>query len=238
MFKNNFLKTQTTQLQSTLFKNNNDISNTNKHIDLIGQSNQSNQFDQSNRPNQPNQSNQNIQNDQSDQIIFAIVTHNIVDLKKLVNFMNVNNVIDKKNKYTALHHAVRIKKNDEIIEYLLDCGADPTIKQDEGKDCVDLSIEANYRYLIDKLLKNKNTELNNFSNKYNKLDHKFKDLEKNNQKLTIANEELTKINDYLTKSTNEYVMKIESLKTDNLNLKRKFDSSEKAFENLLKKTKK
>ena len=61
--------------------------------------------------------------------------------------------------------------------------------------------------------------------------YKVKGLERTNQ-------ELVKTNEYLTKSTSEYVEKIETLKVDNSNLKRKFDESEKAFNNLLKKTKK
>jgi hypothetical protein len=172
-----------------------------------------------------------IQSQSDDEIIFAIVTCNITNLRRLVNNSNINNIIDKKNKYTALHHAVRIKKNDQIIEYLMSCGANPTIKQDEGKDAVDLAIEANYRYLIDKLLKEKENELDNLYIKYDELGYKVKGLERTNQ-------ELVKTNEYLTKSTSEYVEKIETLKVDNSNLKRKFDESEKAFNNLLKKTKK
>ena len=42
----------------------------------------------------------------------------------------------------------------------------------------------------------------------------------------------------LNKSTNEYIAKIDVLKTENTVLKRKYDDSEKAFSNLLKKTKK
>lgn len=175
--------------------------------------------------------NQQSQSQLDNEIIFAIVTCNITNLKRFVTSSNINNIIDKKNKYTALHYAVIIKKNDQIIEYLMSCGANPSIKQDEGKDAIDLSIESNYRFLIDKLLKNKDGELDNLYLKYDKLSYKFKDLEKTNQ-------ELSKTNEYLMKSSNEYVEKIEYLKDDNINLKRKFDESEKAFTNLLKKTKK
>ena len=178
------------------------------------------------------------QTQSDDEIIFAIVTCNLNNLRRLVNSSNVNNIIDKKNKYTSLHHAVRIKKNDQIIEYLMSCGANPSIKQDEGRDAIDLSIESNYRYLIDRLLKDKDKELDNLYSKYDDLNYKVKGLDRTNQ-------ELTKTNEYLTKSTIEYVEKIESLKVENTNLKventnlkRKFDESEKAFSNLLKKTKK
>ncbi len=166
-----------------------------------------------------------------DEIMFATVTGNLTNIRRLVNSSNVNNIIDKKNKYTVLHHAVRIKKNDQVIEYLMGCGANPSLKQDEGKDAIDLSIEANYRYLIDRILKEKETELDNLYTKYDDLNYKVKGLERNNQ-------ELTKTNEYLTNSTSQYVEKIEELKVENSNLKRKFEESEKAFTNLLKKTKK
>lgn len=221
MYRNNFgtrtqTNTQTTQNQTNLFAGN---------YNTLGNQTQNNT--QNNTQNYT----QNLQTQTDDQIIFAIVTCNITNLRRLVNSSNVNNIIDKKNKYTALHHAVRIKKNDQIIEYLMSCGADPSFKQDEGKDAVDLAIEANYRYLIDRLLKQKEQELDNLYTKYDDLNYKVKGLERTNQ-------DLIKTNEYLTKSSSEYVEKIESLKVENSNLKRKFDESEKAFNNLLKKTKK
>ena len=167
----------------------------------------------------------------NDEIIYGIVTGNLTTVRRLVNSTNVNKIIDQKNNFTPLHHAVRIKKNDAIIEYLLSIGANPTIKQDEGKDSVDLSIEANYRFLIDKLLKEKDNELDNVYTKIDDINYKLKNLERNN--LDLKNE-----NEFLNKSTNEYIAKIDVLKTENTVLKRKYDDSEKAFSNLLKKTKK
>ena len=70
-----------------------------------------------------------------------------------------------------------------------------------------------------------------FKQSHFNLNYKVKGLERTNQ-------DLIKTNEYLTKSTSEYVEKIESLKVENSNLKRKFDESEKAFNNILKKTKK
>lgn len=217
MFRNNFTsRTQTAQTSQTAQTNqsNNSTLNSsnlfNGNYNTLGTNNQS-------------------QTD--DEIVFAIVTCNITNLRRLVNSSNVNNIIDKKNKYTALHHAVRIKKNDQIIEYLMSCGANPNLKQDEGKDCIDLAIEANYRYLIDKLFKDKEKEIDNLYTKYDDLNFKVKGLERTNQELIRSNE-------HLSKSNGEFVEKIESLKTENCNLKRKYDESEKAFNNLLKKTKK
>ena len=91
-------------------------------------------------------------NDIANEIMFAILTSNLKEVKRLVNAPNVNNLIDNTNNYTALHHAVRVKGNNDIIEYLMSIGANPKIKQNEGKDSIDLSIEANYRFLIDRLL--------------------------------------------------------------------------------------
>lgn len=208
-----------------------------------------------------------------DEIMFAIITSNMTNLKKLVNLTNVNKIIDKKNNYTALHHAVRIKKNDQIIEYLMNCGADPKMKQDEGKDCIDLSIEFNYKFLIDKLLKNNDLELKNkifelknkeieLKNKEIELDKiflkfddlhlRFKDIEKINYKLVQKNDFLNKTNDTyiknidsikienvkLIKINDENIKNIELIKIENSNLKRKFNESEEAFKNLLKKVKK
>ena len=100
--------------------------------------------------NTPN--NNTVQLDISNKILFYIVTGNLVELRKLINNSNIDNIIDTKNNYTALHYAVKLPNNN-IVEYLMSCCANPNIKQNEGKDAIDLSIESNKRYLIDNLLK-------------------------------------------------------------------------------------
>lgn len=170
-------------------------------------------------------------NSSSNEIMFAVLTSNPQEVRRLVNSSNVNDIIDTTNNYTALHHAVRIRGNNAIVEYLMSIGANPKLKQGEGKDCIDLAIEANYRYLIDKLLKEKDIELDKIYNKYDTVNYEYKNLEKKNTALVEENE-------YLKKSTSQYVEKIETLKTENTGLKRKYDESEKAFTNLLKKVKK
>ncbi len=169
--------------------------------------------------------------DTQDHIVYAIVTGNFINVKKLVNNLNVNKIIDVKNNYTALHHAVRIKRNNDIVEYLLSIGANPLIKQNEQKDAVDLAIESNYRYLIDKMLKDKELELTKIYTKYDEIQYENKNLNNKNNNL---NDE----NFYLKKSTEQYIQKIQDLKTENVTLKRKYDDSEKAFSNLLNKIKK
>ncbi len=168
---------------------------------------------------------------QDDDIMFAIVTGNLPSVRRLVTPTNVNNIIDRKNRYTALHHAVRIKKNDQVIEYLLSIGADPKIKSGEDKDSIDLTIESNNRYPIDKMMRDKDIELDGLYTKLDDINYKFKEYERNNKTLVDENQ-------YLKKSSEQYVSKIEELKTENTSLKRKYEKSEEAFANLLKKTKK
>lgn len=178
-----------------------------------------------------NSSTNSSRNSSSNEIMFAVLTSNPQEVRQLVNSSNVNDIIDTTNNYTALHHAVRIRGNNAVVEYLMSIGANPKLKQGEGKDCIDLAIEANYRYLIDKLLKEKDIELDKIYDKYDTVNYEYQNLEKKNTALVEENE-------YLKKSTSQYVEKIETLKTENAGLKRKYDESEKAFTNLLKKVKK
>ena len=170
-------------------------------------------------------------NSSSNEIMFAVITSNLQEVRRLVNTSNANDIIDTTNNYTALHHAVRIRGNNSIIEYLMSIGAKPYLKQGEGKDCIDLAIEANYRYLIDKLLKEKDMELDKIYDKFDTVNYIYKNLQATNAMLVEENA-------YLKKSSSQYAEKIETLKTENAGLKRKYDESEKAFANLLKKVKK
>ena len=173
----------------------------------------------------------------NDIILFYIVIGNIIEIKKLINSSNVNKIIDIKNNYTALHYAVKFPNNN-IVEYLMNCNADITIKQFEGKDAIDLSIESNKRYLIDNLLKKNNIEIDQLYTKFDDLHYKTKTFERNNNDLKQSNE-------YLMKSNDNYIKKIEEIKEDNVKLnednvkyKRKLEDSDKAFSNLLKKVQK
>jgi ankyrin repeat protein len=170
-------------------------------------------------------------------IIFAIVTGNLQEVRTLVNASNVNNIIDIKNKYTALHYAVKLPNN-EIVEYLMSIGANPNTKQNEGKDAIDLSIESNKRYLVDRLIKSNSRDVEVLTSTCDDLKSRLRTVEKNNTDLKATN-------DYLLKSNGEYVTRIDKLNavieeknTENQKLKRKLDESETAFTNLLKKNKK
>ena len=174
----------------------------------------------------------------SNSIIYSIITCDFPTVKRLVNSSNVNNVIDEKNNYTSLHYAVKTRCNYEIVEYLLSVGADPKITQNEGLDSIDLAIDFNYRYLINKVISNSLIELS--------------DVQSQLVEMKKKNTELTESNNYLIKSNLEYSNRINQIQNENLRLsesidllendnkeiKRKLESSEKAFENLLKKQRK
>lgn len=210
MFRNNYNSRTQTQNQPSTFTGSSNI---------LGSTTRTNSSINSSR------------NSSSNEIMFAVLTSNLQEVRRFVNSSNVNNIIDTTNNYTALHHAVRIRGNNSIIEYLMSIGANPKLKQGEGKDCIDLAIEANYRYLIDKLIKDKDVELDKIYDKFESINYEYKNLQKKN---TVLVEE----NEYLKKSSSQYVEKIALLKTENVGLKRKYDESEKAFANLLKKVKK
>ena len=171
-----------------------------------------------------------IRNCIGNEIMFAVLTSNVQEVRRLVNGSNINDIIDTTNNYTAIHHAVRIRGNDKIIEYLLSIGANPRLKQSEGKDAIDLSIESNYRFLIDKMINKNESELNEIYTKFDSVNYEYKNIKR-------KNDELVEENNYLKKSQSQYIEKIEELKVENSSLKRKNDESEKAFANLLKKVK-
>ena len=193
----------------------------------------------------------------NDKILFYIVTGNLQELKKYININNINNIIDKKNNYSALHYAVKLPNN-EIVEYLLNLGASITLKQNEDKDSIDLSIESNKRFLINKILKKNETELDHLYEKYDNVNYKTKILEKENIELKNTNEYLNKLNITCIKKTDEIkkdnikLMEInENFKTsnnyniktiseyreENNKLKRKIDIDETSICNLVTKLK-
>jgi ankyrin repeat protein len=163
-------------------------------------------------------------------ILVAIVTNNFQKVKDLINRQNINKIIDNKNNYTALHYAVTLPNND-ITKYLLEMGADPMLKQNEGYDCYELSLRSGKKYIFD-YFKNKQTGI-------------IENLETDNAKLTIKIDDLRRTNEYLNKSIDELNQKIvisnrtiESKNKEINKLKRDLEESESAFENLLKKSKK
>jgi ankyrin repeat protein len=166
----------------------------------------------------------------NDDILVAIVTNNLTRLRKLLNYHNVNNIIDSKNNYNALHYAVTLP-NDDIIKYILELGANPKIKQNEGYDAYDLSLRSGKKIIFE------------YFEKENKI--KIDKLETENSILSVKIDDLKKNNEFLSESFDAFNDKISSLhqiievKNKDINkLKRDLEESEKAFINVLKKNKK
>jgi ankyrin repeat protein len=168
--------------------------------------------------------------DTNEDIMYCIITNNFQRVKLLVDRHNVNNVIDTKNKYTALHYAVTLPNNN-ITQYLLELGADPLIKQNEGYDSYELSLKSGKKYIFDffKI----------------KQDIKIENLESDNNKLLSKVDELKRTTEYLTNSIDAMTEKlvnnntiIETKNKEINKLKRNLADSELAFGNLLKKQKK
>jgi ankyrin repeat protein len=177
----------------------------------------------------------------NDDIIVAIVTNNLTKLKKILNQTNVNNIIDNKNNYNALHYAVTLPNND-ITKYILDLGANPKIKQNEGFDAYELGLRSGKKFIFEYFEKEHIIKIDKLET-----EHKMKidKLETENTILCIKNDDLKKNNEFLSESFDAFNNKINSLyeiievKDNDINkLKRDLEESEKAFINVLKKNKK
>jgi hypothetical protein len=204
-------------------------------------------------------------NDNSSSIIVAIVTNNLSQVKALVRPNNVNDIIDTKNNYTALHYAVTLPNND-ITKYILDTGANSKIKQNDGFDAHELSFISGKRYidkyfmekqvlLIDRLeddnksllqtKKYQDTSITNYNKRINDLSDKIDvqtynniKLEKNNESTTLACKSLRNTVTLLSSEITVLRRENKNVIDENIKLKRSCEESDKAFTNLLKKQKK
>jgi len=144
-------------------------------------------------------------------ILYNISIDNLNELKTLINEGNVNNIIDSKNGYTALHYAIKLN-HDKIIDFLLNMGANPTIKNYDKQDCFDLSLRYQSKSLINYEINDKKVINNELQKTVSSLERKISNLETNNK--------------YLVKSVDDANIKIgilkdevSSLKKDNTTLK-------------------
>lgn len=138
-------------------------------------------------------------------IIYAISTDNYDDLTIHVNENNVNNIIDNKNGYTALHYAVRMNNN-KMIEFLLKMKANPYLKTSDKNDAFDLSLKYQSKHTFD-------CEIN-------KLNEEIKDLTKDNTTLDKKVKDLTANINYMNKSLDDSMLKISLMKNQLTELKK------------------
>jgi ankyrin repeat protein len=171
-----------------------------------------------------------LNKEKKDRILFAIVTGNLIQLKDLIDSVNINNIIDDVNEYTSLHYAVKLKFND-ITKFLLDNGADPYLLQGENKNCFELATDSHTSYIFE-YFKLKQEQA------VNKLKIEVTDLNKEIHSLQDTNSFLNStIDNYKNKVCRLNVI-IEDKNNEIENLKMKKDEADEAFSKLLKKFKK
>lgn len=188
-------------------------------------------------------------------IIFAISTDDYQSLTSLVNEYNVNQVIDTKNGYTALHYAIRVN-NEKMIEFLLKLGANPLIKTNSNQDSFDLSLKYQTKVVISHAISGKSTEIDNQKKTISALERKINDLELNSnyleksvkelgtkqtqlksdiKELQTRNNTLESKNSQLTAENNTLKKDLENVTNDREKLKRKYDSLDASYTGLLSK---
>jgi ankyrin repeat protein len=175
-------------------------------------------------------------NNHSD-IIYNLSTDNYEAFAALLNESNVNDIIDTKNGYTALHYAIMFNR-EKFITFLLEKGANTDIKTSENQDAFDLSLKyqnkISFLHEIDK--KNKaNSELQRI---ITMKERDIKDLEINNKYLDDMFNEVTLKNSLLKVDNENLKEEINTLKNGNQTLKRKYDKLEQSYDSLLSKFKK
>lgn len=178
-------------------------------------------------------------------IICAIVTDKIDELKKYVTDSNVNKIIDSKNGFTALHHAIK-HGNKEIITYLLSLNPNTEIKTLCGDDIYDLSLKYHNRIIFDIINKKKDDKISSLEKDVFRLndDNKYKDTRINylsksidqtyaknqglNTKITEAEKEIKD----LKKKNENMSLELNNTQLDVLSNKRKFQDMDRKITNL------
>jgi FtsZ-binding cell division protein ZapB len=191
-------------------------------------------------------------------IIYCITTDNYQELTTLVTEANVNAVIDTKNKFTALHYAIR-SDNDKMITFLLNMGANPNLKTADKQDAFDLSLKYQnktaFSYEIEEVrLSNGELQktISTLQKKINTMDTNSRYLIKSVDELVLKNSNLKddisllrKDNGSLKTENSSLKAEVELTRKDNEvltanigSLKRKYDKLEDSYSGLLNKLRK
>ncbi len=152
-------------------------------------------------------------------IIYCMSIDDLKEFKNLVNNSNVNKIIDTKNRYTALHYAIRFN-NGSMIEYLLSIGANPYLKTYDNQDCFDLSMKYQTKDLYNYEIKSLKSINSDYEKKVITLERKIENHETNNK--------------YLVKSIDDLVAKNNKLKDDFSDMKKENLSLKSRNSSLLK----
>jgi ankyrin repeat protein len=168
------------------------------------------------------------------EIIYFIVLNDIDNLTNLLTEKNVNNIIDEKNKYTALHYAIQLN-NDKIINFLLNIHANPYLKTNDGLDAFDLSLKYQTKVLFNTILKNEKNEKEEVIKTVSNLEKKIATLDINNKYLTKSLDDMILKNDILRKEIITIKNKNNTLVLENNNLQSSKVSLEEKYHSTLKK---
>lgn len=185
-----------------------------------------------------------FRNSESANIVYYLSTGNIAEIKRIINSFNVDDIVDDKNKYTALHYAIRLG-NKEIIDYLLSLNSSITKKTANNEDALDLCLKYQNRDLITYALNDKNSTISNLKKNIELLDRKNKMMETNNTYLVKSVDNLVEKNDILKyeimtiQQKNKELSSNKKVVEEDLNkLKRKYSSLEDSYDGLLDKMRK
>jgi ankyrin repeat protein len=140
---------------------------------------------------------------QKNDIIYHMSMDSYDNFEKLITEMNVNNIIDSKNGYTALHYAIKLN-NENMMEYLLNMGADPYLKTLTNEDAFDISLKYQSKFVI--------------SHKLNDLKENSKELQKTISIINKENNDFNINNKYLLKTVDELIIKNNLLKVQVIDL--------------------
>jgi FtsZ-binding cell division protein ZapB len=185
-----------------------------------------------------------FRNSDNANIVYYLSIGNMVEIKRLINTLNVDDIIDDKNNYTALHYAIRFG-NKEIIDYLLSINSSITKKNINNEDALDLCLKYQNRDLITNTLNDKNTKISNLKKDIDTLERKHKMVETNNTYLVRSVDNLVEKNDALkheiisAQQKNKELLNSKKVVEEDFNkLKRKYSSLESSYDGLLEKMRK
>lgn len=150
-------------------------------------------------------------------ILYFMSTDNYEDFSKLITESNVNNTIDTKNGYNALHYAIRLN-NEKMMEYLLNMGANPYLKSYTKEDAFDLSLKYQTKYVITYELNDMNETNKELKTTISTLNKKINDIDCMNKRLTRSVNDSAIKNSLLKNQVNELKKEQTSLKNKNISL--------------------
>lgn len=199
-----------------------------------------------------------VETNKNNDIMYEIITHGN-DIEKLINLNDINEIIDKKNKYTALHYAIKMN-NEKLIKFLLKNGADILQKTQDGLNAIDLCLKYQCKTAIVETIFNKENEINSLDREIIQLSKKINNTEVNNKYLissiddlnlknnilknenNVLKKNISNLNDGLSKLNKDYVklqnsnstltQQNKDLNHENKNLKNEINQENKYYEEL------